>query len=519
MAGPGPEPLDQTRLAAARLLAAEAQPFLAVALYALTPLADDSTPTFAVDESWRLYVNPRRLAEWPVTQAAGVLLHEVSHLIRDHAGRARAVSVTGQQSRQLWNLAADAEINDDLLAAGIDLPPGAVTPQTLGMPAGKVAEFYHWRLAGTADVPPLVPDCGPGCHGHDERADSLSTLVLPAGLSPAEALLVRKRVAEQITRFAAQQPGMLAGGWLRWAEAVLRPRLDWRTLLAAKIRSCAASVSGAADYSYTRPARRRVPRVVLPAMRSPIPRVAVIVDTSGSVADHLLTLAWTEVHGCLRQLGIRRDMLTVYAADTRTRPLPGPPRRQVSLPGGGGTDMAAAIGAVLAAQPTPDMVVVITDGLTPWPPDKPRRDVIVALLPARFPPPPAPAWARVVEIDATDPRISTLPWLVRRLGLCRAAPGHVMPNSPCSTGTAALSTTTAADPTLAANVTGSLTPRRAVDSARQPPALPLGVVARGHDAFHVPRCRPISTRPALPGHGPVFTVRTRTRPPCSRQLL
>ena len=88
-------------------------------------------------------------------------------------------------------------------------------------------------------------------------------------------------------------------------------------------------------------------------MRGPVPRVAIIVDTSGSVADHLLMLAWTEVHGCLRQLGIRRDMLTVYAADTETRPLPGPPRRQVSLPGGDGTDMAAAIDVVLAARPTP----------------------------------------------------------------------------------------------------------------------------------------------------------------------
>ena len=34
---PDPEPLDHTRLAAARLRAAELQPFLAVALYALTP--------------------------------------------------------------------------------------------------------------------------------------------------------------------------------------------------------------------------------------------------------------------------------------------------------------------------------------------------------------------------------------------------------------------------------------------------------------------------------------------------
>lgn len=91
-------------------------------------------------------------------------------------------------------------------------------------------------------------------------------------------------------------------------------------------------------------------------------------------------------------------MLTVYAADVAARKLPGPPRRQASLPGGGGTDMDAALGTVLAARPAPDLVVVITDGLTPWPAKRPAREVVVALLPAPFAPPAAPAWANVVKV-------------------------------------------------------------------------------------------------------------------------
>jgi predicted metal-dependent peptidase len=179
----------------------------------------------------------------------------------------------------------------------------------------------------------------------------------------------------------------------------MQARLDWRRLLAAKVRSStAATVAGAADYSYAHPPRRRVPRVVLPSLRRPLPRVAVIVDTSGSVDDDLLGLAWTEVHGCLRSLGVRRDLLTVYAADTVVHCLSGPLRRQATLTGGGGTDMAAAIEAVLAVRPAPDLAVVITDGLTPWPLTRPRRDVIVALLPSPLPRPKPPAWAHVVEV-------------------------------------------------------------------------------------------------------------------------
>lgn len=395
MEEPSPGELDYTRLAAARLRAAQAQPFLAMALYALTPLADPSQATFGVDEHWRLYVNPRKVTEWSVLEIAGVLLHEVSHVLRDHAGRARTVAVTDERSGHLWNLAADAEINDDLLRARITLPPAPVTPRALRLPRGKVAEFYYRRLARGS--PPKVQglDCGTGCHGH---SGGEAIPLLPRGLSEAEALLLRRRVAEEITRAAAGQPGTVPGGWTRWAQATLHPQLDWRKLLSAKVRSSVAAVAGAADYSYTRPPRRRLPRTILPSLRRPIPRVAVIVDTSGSVPEHLLQVAWTEVHGCLRSLGIRRDLLTVYAADVHAHRLPGPPKRQMALTGGGGTDMANAISVALAARPLPDLVVVITDGETAWPAARPRRDVIIALLgsaPGRPGPPP---WAHVISI-------------------------------------------------------------------------------------------------------------------------
>jgi len=398
-----PARLDLTRLAAARLLAAESHPFLAIALYALSPVADYSTPTFAVDEKWRLFINPQQLIDWSVQEVAGVLLHEVGHVIRDHAGRARTAIVADDSARFLWNLAADAEINDDLRNAKVVLPQPAVLPETLKSPPGKVAEFYYANLSERGRPPdiPLV-DCGGGCHAHSNDFDAQASASLPIGLSGSESLLLRRRVAEAIMIAAGKQAGTLPGGWLRWAEATLRPKLDWRKLLSAAIRSAVAAVSGASDYSYRRPPRRQVPRVVLPSMQRPLPRVAVIVDTSGSVSEAALQRAWSEVHGCLRTLGVRRDLLTVFAADVAARRLAGPPRRQMALLGGGGTNMATAIETALQSPARPDLVVVITDGLTPWPARKPSRPVIVALLPSTLRRPPTPSWARTVEVDEIE---------------------------------------------------------------------------------------------------------------------
>ena len=413
--------LDQTRLAAARLRASGIQPFLAVALYAMTPVASEGLGTFAVDERGRLLIDPVKLAEWPVPQVAGVLLHEVGHVLRDHASRARAIGATGPLERRVWNVAGDAEINDDLLEAGVELPAGLVTPQALELPAHRAAEFYYAALTDRGHLPEYELDCGPGSDGtpwggQERPLPPGLPQVLPPGLAPHEVVLLRQKVAAEIARRGSARPGSVPGGWQRWAQATLHPQLDWRRLLAARVRSCTAAVSGASDYSYSRPPRRRVPGVVLPAMQRPLPRVAVIVDTSGSVSGDLLSLAWTEVHGCLRHLSVRRDLLAVYAADAAVRRLPGLPRRTATLTGGGGTDMAAAIGVAVSARPAPDLVIVITDGLTPWPPARPGRDVVVALLPLPDDGATAgftskarslvPAWAHVVEVRPLPKRYS-----------------------------------------------------------------------------------------------------------------
>jgi predicted metal-dependent peptidase len=188
-----------------------------------------------------------------------------------------------------------------------------------------------------------------------------------------------------------------------WGGGVLQAEVDWRSVLAAELRRAVADTAGAVDYSYRRPSRRAsvAGRVVLPALRRPVPEVAVVCDTSGSMTEDLLAAALAEVEGLLRSLGMARQ-LRVLACDTAV----GPARRvtsarQVELVGGGGTDMGAGIAAAAQLRPRPAVTVVLTDGYTPWPFGPPRgMRVVVALLGDDAPE--APEWARAVRVPSAS---------------------------------------------------------------------------------------------------------------------
>jgi hypothetical protein len=280
-----PVALDRAKLDAARLVAVDKQPFLAAALYSLRPYSAPGLGTIGVDEKWRLYVDPDILRKWSVNQVAGVLLHEVGHVVRDHAGRAKSVLVS-EDTKFQWNISGDAEINDDLIADGVTLPLNPVLPRTLGLPDGKAAEFYYSHLRQGHKLP-QIKGCGPGATGIDADEAELERLFIPhndginldehGGLDSATADLVRAQVAEAV--LAQVAIGSAPGNWSRWAESFRRPVIDWRKQLNSVVRSRLHS-PGRADYTYSRLSRRRVAGVVLPGMHQPTPCVALILDTS-----------------------------------------------------------------------------------------------------------------------------------------------------------------------------------------------------------------------------------------------
>jgi predicted metal-dependent peptidase len=169
-------------------------------------------------------------------------------------------------------------------------------------------------------------------------------------------------------------------GLQRWANELLEPKADWRSELAALVRGSIASVRGNDNLTYHRESRRN-PNLgfILPANIGQKVNITVVVDTSGSMCDKELTQALTEIDAILKDLPWC-DNLVVLACDAATHAAKTIRRADdVILKGGGGTDMRIGIADALAIYPKPDVIVVITDGWTPWPEKEPNAKIVAAL--------------------------------------------------------------------------------------------------------------------------------------------
>ncbi len=398
----------------ARAFAAEQVSWFAPALFATRLVVSEQCPSLAaVDEGMRVYFNPLFVAELmahtapdeTLAQLGWVWVHEISHVLRDHADRARGLNA--QPLR--WNVAADCEINDAVqwgeLKPPQRFPP--VIPRHFQLPSEQLAEVYYGsealagvQLGQSQGAGREVNDEGSGVHGQTRPWELDVTDRTSPAVSPLEQKALRSELAEAIERMSGR--GDMPGGWIRWACDVLHPRVNWREQLRRRVKGALAdSVGARADYRLDRPHRRS--EAYAPILRPTLaaegqPRVACVVDTSGSMSSTELTRAFSEVAGVLDAL---RTPVTLIPCDAvaydAIEVLKKSDLASLAncLAGGGGTDMVAGIEAALALKPPPDAVIVLTDGFTPYPTKRCRIPVIYGIFDLGMggvPKPPSPPW-------------------------------------------------------------------------------------------------------------------------------
>lgn len=367
----------QRRLQAARLWIAANRPYYSKAVFSC-PVIPATSGRVGIDDRWRIYASSEFLESLTVKETAAELIHVLNHALRDHARRARNSHVDAMTALA-WNAAADCEINDDLYEDDLIDEDGWVFPEDLGMSEFMPAEHYYRHLLGNGIPVHVHIECGSGCHSHavphelDTDSEALSDL---------DRTLVRRAVAAAVADHRkAHGTGTVPEGLARWAEQTLHPKVNWRQQLAAALRASLHHKTGTADYTWQRPSRRQQPQdlALRPAMTRPVPSIAVVVDTSGSMSEHELDCALTEISAIIATV-VPGDSVRVLSVDTDVQTDQHIHNANlIRLEGAGGTNMAAGIEA--AAETKPDAIVVITDGWTPWPAIRPAgsRSVIAAL--------------------------------------------------------------------------------------------------------------------------------------------
>jgi predicted metal-dependent peptidase len=406
------------RVMAARIVAQARWPYLSTLLFNLKIVESSQLPTLAVDDGWRMYYSPDFVMEQTAEALATMVLHEALHCVNQHGPRFRALS----QSRHLhvtWNFAGDVGINHVLDRA--QMPWGDFEPLRFThlskfdvnpeMGTEKIfftiVEYYNQH----PEEVDQFTDCG-SIIGGEARDYEISR---SDGDNPAiksdQQDVIRDQVAQEILKHAyAKGIGSIPGELLRWAQELLEPTIDWRKALAGAFRTSLATVLGRRDYVYTRPSRRQSAmrignhEIILPSMRKPAPpAIAIIVDTSGSIGNDEITLFLSEVDGIVKANGISQGV-TVIPCDADIGEIQKLRSRgaitTLKLTGGGGTDMGVGIAAAGKLRPTPKIVIVLTDGFTPWPTSVPKGvETLIVCLTAEESLNTTPNWAKTILID------------------------------------------------------------------------------------------------------------------------
>jgi predicted metal-dependent peptidase len=414
-------------LAAGRLIARKKAPYFRAALLGLVPEECPGLGTVGVTADAVLLFDPAFVEAQSPEAVAGLLVHEVMHLVLAHGARINAQGLDKVRA----NKAADLAINPSIVGMGFDLPEGeyrGMFPKDFGWSDGLTMNEYYDLLtqqeqaekqqgqgseksdgsegqgSGSAKGHAAHGRCG-SCAG--EAHEQEKHIAPGTGRSEQEVARIARTVAESVREHAAKSRGSVPASVARWAEKALEPsKVPWQQKLARLTRMAVAWRAGAVDHRYDAPGRRQaglgygVGRPVMPRLRQPVPEALIVVDTSGSMGSKELGEAAREAHAVLRAVG---GSCTFATCDARVQGIS--KARSLddilgSMTGGGGTDMRPAFEAAAKLRPRPEIVVVLTDGLVddgvpasepPW-----CKTIWVGVGPSKRRPAP---WGEYIEVD------------------------------------------------------------------------------------------------------------------------
>lgn len=340
------------------------QPFFSV--YMLSTMRVVETDTLpggvpnktAATDSRTIYVNPKFFGKMPVKQRAFVLCHEILHGIMQHPERGKAWADRGvgpdlkTWSHKRFNIACDYIINDTLVKSQVgEAPPVGMFHPNYGK--DDIADEVYEK----------IPEDEDDSKNWDEHIAPDPNAPPPTQAEQQQAL----KSAEN----AAKSMGKMPEALKRLIDEICEPQVTWQEYL----RKTITTLAGKDSNTWARPNRRKLavaPHVYWPGRAGfATGPIAVEIDTSGSISDKELNVFMSELHGIMSDsrpeaihlmyvdAALQGDVIEIHDVNQLLD------AREKSA-GGGGTDMSVAMKEIEERQLHVDMLIVFTDGYTPW---------------------------------------------------------------------------------------------------------------------------------------------------------
>lgn len=276
-----------------------------------------------------------------------------------------------------------------------------------GGSGGDAAHSKPGQGGGAADKPKTAGGWCGSCAGNPMPGEPDQKH--KASRSENEMHRISRAVAEAVLE-ASSGPdrGTVPSFMKRWAEQILTPaEIPWQKELAVVTRAACAWRENAVDHRYDAPSRRQagvgygVGKPVLPRFRQPVPNVAVILDTSGSMGSQEMGEACREVNGILKTIGAEVSFCTCDASVNGISKVRNVKEALARLHGGGGTDMAPGFAAVMKQRPRPEVVICLTDLCIGDPGPKPVGAKVIWVAVGQYAQSaPDPPWGKTIRTDS-----------------------------------------------------------------------------------------------------------------------
>ena len=382
------------RLKRAKIRLQKEKPFFSDLLFFLEIIkAEKGTmrcPTMGINMKGQLFFDEGYVNETDDERLKGGICHEVLHLALLHIQRG-----VGKPHSDIWNMAIDCQTNFILAKNGFTLPKCSCVPDLYGNKVkimsvddqkvhyevedveNKTAEEIYNELLkkfpnlknkkcyvciGSGDDDGKDGKGKPNFNGFDTH--------FTEGVSKEEAQRAEQDWKQRLINASvrAKSIGSAPAGMGRLVDELLEPKVNWREKLYRFITNDMPN-----DFSFRRPHKRSqalgwyVPNYLKENLE-----VCVFIDTSGSIGEDELKEFKSENIGIAKAFESIRMTMGYCDAEIQGKPIEVVEGNQQAImesqpKGGGGTDMRKIFKWIDKNKRDAKVVIVFTDGYTPWP--------------------------------------------------------------------------------------------------------------------------------------------------------